>query len=374
MDMKSIFRRWKNGWRASTPNDSEPVVLISELSKANEWFNATRWGYKSSFDNTWNPFTKLLWIYDIQHETNVSRIGLYQTLSGDIGLRSEYARALSTLDSCLGVSIPDSNKIKLAGQFYLALDTAFKEPQWVELAKATYPNECVQFLINMWLKHQYGIDAGKMSYTRLAVLVWSLIGEPTFEDVQYVGTPTSVMEKEERLRYHVAIQKLKYMVTSWTDPTSARCCDYPMDLEPGDHLSLYKHTCRYKPYEEHSMPTRPLVTLINIKPSGSNTARWYVRTDKGDFPVTFGGEPDNMDLMIHPFYRFEAGPEHGMTSCVIRVASGTSGHYWYIRVLKSFEIYDIRDSDGDAMESIVLPENSPVLPLLRINCPLKDVL
>lgn len=373
MDMKSIFQRWKNGWRASTPSDSEPVVLISDLSKANEWFNTTRWGYKSSFNNTWNPFTKLLWLYGYEHETNVNRIGVYYELSGDTGIRSEYTLVMRTLDDCLGESIPDFNKIKLASRFYLALAASFSEPQWMELAEATYPNECVQFLINMWLKHQYGIDAGKISYTKLTVLVWSLIGEPTFGDTVYVGTPTSVMGKEERIRHHDAIQKLKYMITSWTDPTSARCCDYPTELEPGIN-SLYKHVCRYKPYEVPPMVNKNDVTLIKIYTNGQGPGRWYVRTDKGDFPVLFGGEPDNMDLMIHPFYRFEPGPEHGLTSCVIRVSSGTAGHYWYIRVLKSFEIHEIRDNDGDQMECIVLPENSPVLALLRINCPLRDVL
>ncbi|ABY62942.1 hypothetical protein ST201phi2-1p110 [Pseudomonas phage 201phi2-1] len=118
------------------------------------------------------------------------------------------------------------------------------------------------------------------------------------------------------------------------------------------------------------------ITLICRTERVANAVRkpWYAITDKGEFPIKAGGEPDNLDVLVRPFYRFTNDRPEGQNICVIGVYAGIPGYRWDIEISESMDILSICDSvSGDEMDAITIPLDHPALALFRIECPLNYV-
>lgn len=374
MDMKSTFRRWKNGWRSKSSQSKPTVARV--VSEADAWCETTRQAFDALAGSQWNPFTKWVWLRQLSFNNAEDRREIFERLRdpmGNAGVGYSRPSEIEVLTDVMVDGQPTDADSSAALTFFVALMESFDDPYWQDLAELWYPtyNFTASQVVIYYLQSHFGLAQASLSDRHIRFLLWDLAGRPKAPNHSYLDMPHCGVKKLTRQYYNDAFRRLWFSISQWR-LIGARCCDFPNELEPGVN-SLYKHTCRFKPYEETTMAKDKTVKIIHRR-VGYNHNRWFAITDRGEFPVVAGGEPGNLDVLCQPFYRFEPGPEHGLTTCVIRLSAGAPGHYWYIRITKAMEIHSITDQNKDHVECITLPLDHPGLALFRIDCPLKSVL
>lgn len=392
MATKNIFQRWKNGWRAfkqkevPPPGGTSPLMTAPEFDRNTEAYRfiETRRANEISLAGCdWIPFDKYVYFHGLNIKDPHSRQEVYRKLNSPVvgGPYVEHIeQEMREIDQLLPQRPPSDSDLQVARLLYNELIGSYSEHVWSKVRKQ-FDDAYVEInMLEHYLRSQYRVVFNDYGNPPIEYIYWIIAGSPKRwnpHSVNVLEAP-NVVARAKRKHYHHAIMKVIFEIQKWAG-CGTKCCDYPDEFSPGVEAT-YTHVCRFKPYETNRMfysDTKPKdVTFIRKADhvNGCVNHVWYVKTDKGDFPVVAGGEPDGMAILVQPFYRFEPGPEHGMTTCVIRIATGTPDHFWYLRIAKSFKIHEVRDHNNHVMECFTLPGDSPALAMFRIDCPLKTVL
>jgi len=378
------LKRW---WHKPVPVE---VPVISEESKKDpvviEWQRRVKEFYsarRSTYDSM-STFDKYCFIRGINFDCYEDCERLYRKLGNpDIDIHIEFRldKDLLAANMLIPDERPTEDQLMDAQLFYEQLVKTVDTDLWDNTPRVFYNGYDIDAMEH-YLRSQYGLFGYDLSVSAISYIWWCLVGKP-----KGIRCFTHVIDACRHHGdifdyYYDSIRKAIRLVENWAG-FNLGCCDFPDELEPGTS-SLYAHKCRFKRPEVKQMtkvkeiqPTpAKYITLVchNAMEANVTQKQWYAITTAGKFPIKAGGEPENVDVLVRPFYRFTNDRPEGHNVCVIGVSSGMAGHRWNITISESMDILSICDSvNGCEMEGITIPLDSPVLDLFRIECPLNYV-
>lgn len=394
MGTKNIFQRWKSGWLGCKTADTEIQVVCESSEKFKGraieapllWVDGIRKEQIKQYGPHWIPFDKYCYIHGYAPAVAEDQADVWRRLHmpepHEYPDNSVNAR-LTRMDDFLPDRPPTYSDTQAALAFYDELNKSITTPVWDQLYLYLDQDKRFFNVVDYYLKSQYDIcdSYSEKHVPKKWLALWYIAGKPRRKNSHGYDAMAPHYARVTRYREHYAdaIDKIVQVIVDWCTlstgvsfPPKSPCCDFPQELTPGV-MALYDHHCRFK--EEDTAVTEKYIT-IHVHRTGELNAivsRWYVRTDKGDFPVKLGGYPDELDVFVKPFYRFTNDRPEGENTCSLHMASGTKGLSWQFTLDENYEIVNIHDQNGHEMEAITIPIGSAAIGLFKIDCPLREL-